>query len=232
MAQGDAREGKLWGNWRMEWVASTLHTIPEHGVSSITTADKHTSAAVLKWTSSWSGQCIEMDFVLKWTVYCSGHGPAVNSVLKWTTSWSGQHPAVDRVLKWTTSGNRQRPALANILRLALDNVLQRTTPALDSVLQNTTYRSAKPHKKWTTSWNGIGQTPFTGQRLAMYKVLQWGTSRDGLRPRMDNCNSFSENIDILYKSSVVSIAYSMTDCALEHSAGAVKRQERNEARRH
>jgi hypothetical protein len=30
----------------MEWVASsTLHTITEHGVSNITTADAHTSAA-------------------------------------------------------------------------------------------------------------------------------------------------------------------------------------------
>jgi len=33
------------GNWRMEWVASTLHTTSEHGVSSITTADAHNSAA-------------------------------------------------------------------------------------------------------------------------------------------------------------------------------------------
>jgi hypothetical protein len=39
------REGKWRGNWRMEWVASTLHTISEHGVSNITTADAHTSAA-------------------------------------------------------------------------------------------------------------------------------------------------------------------------------------------
>ena len=39
------REGKWRGNWRMEWVASTLHTTSEHGVSSITTADAHTSAA-------------------------------------------------------------------------------------------------------------------------------------------------------------------------------------------
>ena len=45
MAHGDAREGKWRGNWRMEWVASTLHTTSEHGVSSITTADAHTSAA-------------------------------------------------------------------------------------------------------------------------------------------------------------------------------------------
>ena len=45
MAHGDAREGKWMGNWRMEWVASTLHTTSEHGVPSITTADVHTSAA-------------------------------------------------------------------------------------------------------------------------------------------------------------------------------------------
>jgi len=45
MAHGDAREGKWRGNWRMEWVASTFHTTSEHGVSSITTADAHTSAA-------------------------------------------------------------------------------------------------------------------------------------------------------------------------------------------
>ena len=44
-------EGKWKGNWRMEWVASTLHTTSEHGISSITTADAHTSAAStrLKW---------------------------------------------------------------------------------------------------------------------------------------------------------------------------------------
>jgi hypothetical protein len=45
MAHGDAREGKWRGNWRMEWVASILHTTSEHGVSSITTADAHTSTA-------------------------------------------------------------------------------------------------------------------------------------------------------------------------------------------
>jgi len=59
MAHGDGRKGKWRGNWRMEWVASTLHTTSEHGVSSITTADSHTSAAIsrlnwrpcrLKWT--------------------------------------------------------------------------------------------------------------------------------------------------------------------------------------
>ena len=37
MAHGDAREGKWRGNCRMDWVANTLHTTSEHGVSSITT---------------------------------------------------------------------------------------------------------------------------------------------------------------------------------------------------
>ena len=60
LAHGDAQEGKWRGNWRMKWVASTLHTTSEHGVSSINTADAHTSAASsrlnwrpprrLKWT--------------------------------------------------------------------------------------------------------------------------------------------------------------------------------------
>ena len=43
-------EGKWRGNWLMEWVASTLHTTPEHGVSSITTADAHISAASSRMT--------------------------------------------------------------------------------------------------------------------------------------------------------------------------------------
>ena len=50
VTHGRGSEG---GNWRMEWVASTLHTTSEHGVSSITTADAHTSAASsrLNWRS-------------------------------------------------------------------------------------------------------------------------------------------------------------------------------------
>jgi len=55
MAHGNAREGKWRGNWRMEWVASTLHTTSEHGVSNITTADAHISAASsrLNWRPRW-----------------------------------------------------------------------------------------------------------------------------------------------------------------------------------
>jgi len=45
MAHGDAREGKWRGNWRTEWVASTLRTTSVYGVSSITTADANISAA-------------------------------------------------------------------------------------------------------------------------------------------------------------------------------------------
>jgi hypothetical protein len=54
MAHCDAREAKWKGNWWMERVASTLHTTSEHGVSSITTADAHTSAASsrLNWRPS------------------------------------------------------------------------------------------------------------------------------------------------------------------------------------
>jgi len=54
MTNGDARKGKWRGNCRMQWVASTLHTTSEHGVSNITTADTHTSAASsrLNWRPS------------------------------------------------------------------------------------------------------------------------------------------------------------------------------------
>ena len=48
MAHGEVRDGKWRGNWWMEWVASTLHTTSGHGVSSITTADAHTSAASIR----------------------------------------------------------------------------------------------------------------------------------------------------------------------------------------
>jgi len=43
MAHGDTREGKWRGNWWIDWVASTLHTTSEHGLSSFTTADVHSS---------------------------------------------------------------------------------------------------------------------------------------------------------------------------------------------
>ena len=54
VAHSDTRKGKWRGNWRMDRVASTLHTTSEHVVSSITTADAHTSAVSsrLNWLPS------------------------------------------------------------------------------------------------------------------------------------------------------------------------------------
>jgi len=58
MAHGDTQEWKWRGKWWLEWVASTLHTASERGVSIITTADEHTSAvSKLNWRPHW----------LKWT---------------------------------------------------------------------------------------------------------------------------------------------------------------------
>ena len=57
MTHGDVG-GKWRWNWRMDWVASTLHTTSEHGVSSITTADAHTStdSSRLNWRpADWNG---------------------------------------------------------------------------------------------------------------------------------------------------------------------------------
>jgi len=45
VAQGDAREGKWRGNWRMEWVASTLMPPPNVAYPALLKADAHTSAA-------------------------------------------------------------------------------------------------------------------------------------------------------------------------------------------
>ena len=53
------REGKWRGNWRMQWVASTLNTTSEHGVSNITTANAHTSAASSRL--NWLPLPIQMD---------------------------------------------------------------------------------------------------------------------------------------------------------------------------
>jgi len=50
-AHGDARELKRRGNWRMEWVASTLRTASEHGVSGITTAGG-TARLPVDWTEA------------------------------------------------------------------------------------------------------------------------------------------------------------------------------------
>jgi len=101
MAHGDAREMKWRGHWRMEWVASTLHTTSEHGVSSITTSDAHTSAVSsrlnwrprrFKWTRPFrrktkSGFCAcAITFQTQSTIY---HLLGIISIqLNWTVSIS------------------------------------------------------------------------------------------------------------------------------------------------
>ena len=77
--------GGVGGNWRMEWVASTLHTTSEHGVSSITTSHVHTSVASsrlnwrpcrFKWTHPFlrktkSGFCAcSITFQTQSTLFC------------------------------------------------------------------------------------------------------------------------------------------------------------------
>jgi len=52
MAHGDAREGKWRGNWRMEWVAETLHTTSEHDVSSILPLMRSLRLPVVDWTDA------------------------------------------------------------------------------------------------------------------------------------------------------------------------------------
>ena len=79
MAHGDAREGKWRGNWRMEWVASTLHTTSEHGVSSITTAEG-------KWRGNW-----RMEWVASALHTTSEHGvPSITTADAHTSAASSR----------------------------------------------------------------------------------------------------------------------------------------------
>ena len=87
VTHGRGSEGE---NWRMEWVASTLHTTSEHGVSSIITAHAHTSAASNRlnwlprrftWTRPFrwktkSGFCAcAITFQTQSTIYCFPTAP-------------------------------------------------------------------------------------------------------------------------------------------------------------
>ena len=70
MAHGDKLEGKWRGNSRMQWVASTFHATSEHGVSSTTTADAHTSAAGSQYPSHYLGTwCIQHYY--RWCAHLS-----------------------------------------------------------------------------------------------------------------------------------------------------------------
>ena len=52
MAHGDAREGKWRGNLRMEWIASTLYTTSEHGVSTLLPLMSTLRMPVADWTGA------------------------------------------------------------------------------------------------------------------------------------------------------------------------------------
>jgi hypothetical protein len=53
MAHGDAREGKWRGNWRMEWVASTVRTTSEHCVyAALLPLMRTTRLPVVDWTDA------------------------------------------------------------------------------------------------------------------------------------------------------------------------------------
>jgi len=85
----------------MQWVASTLHTTSEHGVSSITTADAHTSAASnrlnlrprrFKWTRPFrrktkSGFCVcAITFQLVSTIFMGLEGGPETSVINYRSA--------------------------------------------------------------------------------------------------------------------------------------------------
>ena len=55
MARVDAREGKWRGNWRMDWVASTLHTTSEHGVSALLPLMSTPRLPVVDWNDAPAG---------------------------------------------------------------------------------------------------------------------------------------------------------------------------------
>jgi hypothetical protein len=57
MAHGDAPEGKWRGIFGMEWVASTLYTTSELGISSITTAMRTPRLLVVDWTDVPTFKC-------------------------------------------------------------------------------------------------------------------------------------------------------------------------------
>jgi len=86
---GDAREGKWRGNWRIERVASTLHTTSEHGVSSITTADAHTSAASSR--GNWRPRRFKWTRPFRRKTKSGFCGCAIAFQLASTTRWSKKY---------------------------------------------------------------------------------------------------------------------------------------------
>jgi len=124
MAHGDAREGKWRWNWRVEWVASTLHTTSEHDVSSIITADAHTSSASrrlnwrprrFKWTRPFrrktkSGFCAcALAFQLASTTFRRN----LSSPPPWLITWKWKYQALTGAVPlWGTNDYHEPEAEA------------------------------------------------------------------------------------------------------------------------
>jgi len=52
MTHGDEREGKWRGNWRMEWIVSTLRTTSEHGVLALLPLMRTPRLPAVDWTDA------------------------------------------------------------------------------------------------------------------------------------------------------------------------------------
>jgi len=115
MAHGDAREGKWRGNWRMEWVASTPHTILEYGVSN-TTADVLTSAASswLNWHRWW----FKWTHPFRWKMKSGLCACAITFETQSTCQWMGSvrtvyaHSVLFNAMPYKNNGTDTIPALA------------------------------------------------------------------------------------------------------------------------
>ena len=110
MSHGDARLRKRRGNWRMQWVASTLHTTSEHGVSSITTADAHTSAASnrLNWLPS-----ADLNGLVRFAERRNLVSARVPSHFNWPLpQW--------KCTEWGKAGTRTRAGVGTIVHWLLD----------------------------------------------------------------------------------------------------------------
>jgi hypothetical protein len=118
------RERKWRGNWRMKWVASTLHTTSEPGLSSITIADARTSAASsrLNWGLSYLNRLIR--FTERRNLISARVPSHFKSSLPADTCW---HVALCMVIitisvQYNTSTSRQR----NVLELYADRRMEDT----------------------------------------------------------------------------------------------------------
>ena len=132
MAQGDGWEGKWRGNSRMEWVASTLHTTSEHGVSSITTADVYTAASSrrnwrphqFKWTRQfrWKTKFDFCECAITFQTQSNTFGCTERDVLT-----EGRNSFVRNGQFWATTRDNKFRTWGNIYKMVCSTVLWRVS---------------------------------------------------------------------------------------------------------